>query len=549
MSAVKGLNPLIMNKKMKDIIVGLRGRVQIRQHTIAITFLGLLLFGLTSPVNAALIGPVNISIDGTMTDWTSPANITTNPDQSTTDGDGHVCPSTDLDTGTAPSCSVLTPSGRDLQTFAYTWNDTKLFIYVTRWEANANVTDWWFYLDTSNDGRMQDGEPVLRVSWQGNTGNTDRTLYQYDAVDNAQGDLLVNPVGDGYTMPGDVINGVSLTSVTGGSADQKAMESWIDWNQIGPGGPISLKFHIASSNGTNLPNSIIDNMDGPAGGSLSFPDLSVTKTVSATPVKATIPFDFVVTVTNNGDADATGVSIEDVLPAGLKFISATATQGSYNSSTGLWTIGTIPYTTPTLSSATLTLTVSGEPVTADVDILNTANNLLLNEADPVPGNNSASMTVRILAWFPSITVTKTVLTELDPVNNATDPKAIPGAWKLYSIKLSNADGPADADSVFVTDTIPVNTELFVGDLDAGSPVAIVQGATPSNLSLTFGGLNDLNDDIEFSSDNGNNWNYQPINTNGYDPLVTNIRINPKGVFAAAGAGSPSVEFRFRVRVK
>ena len=48
---------------------------------------------------------------------------------------------------------------------------------------------------------------------------------------------------------------------------------------------------------------------------------------------------FTVTVTNNGPAQATNVSIDDVLPAGLTAGTITPSQGSWTAPT--WTIGTL----------------------------------------------------------------------------------------------------------------------------------------------------------------------------------------------------------------
>ena len=67
-------------------------------------------------------------------------------------------------------------------------------------------------------------------------------------------------------------------------------------------------------------------------------DLAVTKTVSnATPnVGDTIRF--TVTLSNRGTNSATNVQVADLLPAGLTFVSATPSQGTYNSATRIWTL-------------------------------------------------------------------------------------------------------------------------------------------------------------------------------------------------------------------
>ena len=50
---------------------------------------------------------------------------------------------------------------------------------------------------------------------------------------------------------------------------------------------------------------------------------------------------FQIVVTNNGAAQATGVSLIDQLPAGITFTGSSVTQGTFNAVTGLWNIGTI----------------------------------------------------------------------------------------------------------------------------------------------------------------------------------------------------------------
>lgn len=154
----------------------------------------------------------------------------------------------------------------------------------------------------------------------------------------------------------------------------------------------------------------------------------------------------------------------------------------------------------------------------------------------------------------SIVVMKTASTTSDPFNGATNPKAIPGAEKLYSILVTNTgSGSATADSIVVTDPIPTNTELFVGDLGGvgSGPVLFIDGAPISGLTYTFTSLGSTTDDLEFSNNGGATWTYTPVpDVNGYDSSVTNIRVNPKGTFnGATGAGNPSFTLRFRVRIR
>ena len=73
--------------------------------------------------------------------------------------------------------------------------------------------------------------------------------------------------------------------------------------------------------------------------SVTATDLAITKIVdNGTPDEGDT-VTFTVTVTNNGPAQATNVSIDDVLPADLTAGTITPSQGCFTAPT--WTIGTL----------------------------------------------------------------------------------------------------------------------------------------------------------------------------------------------------------------
>jgi parallel beta-helix repeat protein len=158
----------------------------------------------------------------------------------------------------------------------------------------------------------------------------------------------------------------------------------------------------------------------------------------------------------------------------------------------------------------------------------------------------------IVTGGPTLQVTKTATTVSDPVNITTNPKSIPGAVKLYVVRVVNAGaGAVDNDSVAIVDKLPANTRLFVGDLGApgSGPVAFVNGSPSSALTWTFTALNSLTDDVDFSNDGGTTWTYVPVpDVAGYDAAVTDIRLRPKGTMPGQGVGSPSFELQFRLLV-
>lgn len=154
---------------------------------------------------------------------------------------------------------------------------------------------------------------------------------------------------------------------------------------------------------------------------------------------------------------------------------------------------------------------------------------------------------------PTLTHLKSVSVLSDPLNNTTNPKSIPGAMQVYTLRITNQGaGSVDANTVAIVDAVPANTALYVQDLGvAGSgPVAFTNGTPTSALTYTFSGLNNAGDDLQFSNNGGASWGYTPVaNANGCDPAVTHIRVQPKGTMAAAsGSGNPYFEVRFRVRV-
>ena len=203
------------------------------------------------------------------------------------------------------------------------------------------------------------------------------------------------------------------------------------------------------------------------------------------------------------------------------------------------------------------ITVSGAKF-ADFGVPSSADNLELDVDDDQVGDATDDKTIVILPSFADIIVVKSFQTFSDPYNGETNPKAIPGGVMLYTIIATNQGaGATDANTVVLTDPIPANTALFVGDIDgpgpATGPVLFTDGTPPddSGLSYTFTSLDSLTDDVAFSNDGGTTYTYIPVpDADGFDTNVTHLRINPKGTFNAASGGDiPTFEVKFKVRVE
>ncbi|WP_261511724.1 DUF11 domain-containing protein [Chryseobacterium paludis] len=116
-------------------------------------------------------------------------------------------------------------------------------------------------------------------------------------------------------------------------------------------------------------------------------DLSITKMVDTQSPNTGTNVNFTLTAQNKGASNNSNVSVTDLLPNGYTFISASTNTGTYNSSSGIWNIGTLNDGV----SALLTITAL---VNCDGNYTNTAS-IIGNLRDPNTTNNNGSVTPTI----------------------------------------------------------------------------------------------------------------------------------------------------------
>jgi uncharacterized repeat protein (TIGR01451 family) len=158
---------------------------------------------------------------------------------------------------------------------------------------------------------------------------------------------------------------------------------------------------------------------------------------------------FTVTATNTGPSDASGVAVTDPL-AGLALVSATPSQGTYDTTTGTWTIGALPLSTP---SATLTLVAS---VNTPGPLVNTATKTPQTEADPNPSNDQSSVSLNAVDRA-DIQVTKGI----------RNPTPMVGQQVTFTVTATNL-GPSPATGVVVTDQLPMGLTFVSATPSQGS---------------------------------------------------------------------------------
>ncbi|HUP84576.1 MAG TPA: Ig-like domain-containing protein [Acidimicrobiales bacterium] len=179
-------------------------------------------------------------------------------------------------------------------------------------------------------------------------------------------------------------------------------------------------------------------------------DLSVTKSASTLTPNVGANVTFTVGVANAGPDVATNLTVADALPAGLAFVSAAPSQGSYDPSTGAWFVGAVG------SGESAQLSIVAQ-VTGSTPASNTAQVAAVDQRDPdsTPGNGVAGeddeASVTLTPQQADVSVTKTASTATPNV----------GETMTFTVGVANAaTSNASATTVVVSDVLPAEV-VFV----------------------------------------------------------------------------------------
>jgi len=164
-------------------------------------------------------------------------------------------------------------------------------------------------------------------------------------------------------------------------------------------------------------------------------------------------------------------------------------------------------------------------------------------------NGTVTLDTNTVSLSPIIAMVKSVVTTYDPVNGTASPKAIPGSEMLYTITVANSGyGVVDNNTTVVKDLIPANMSLCVSVLCSNPPVKFSCSTSPDcGLTYTYAA------DVTYSSTVGGGEPYTyPVapDSAGYDANVTEVRINPTGIFNGVNGGSnPSFSLLLKMKIK
>ncbi|MGB0929948.1 MAG: T9SS type A sorting domain-containing protein [Chitinophagales bacterium] len=223
-------------------------------------------------------------------------------------------------------------------------------------------------------------------------------------------------------------------------------------------------------------------------GTANVADLSLNVVVDNPSANAGDTRTLTLTVANAGPADATGITVEDVLPSGLTISSSTPSMGAYAGNT--WTVGDLDNG----EFATLDIEVLVGTLTAPITYFAQIETTSPNDTDSTAGNDSDQTDneddeATVTITQPTIDLELTVESSITSANI--------GDAATLTLTLENTGG-ADATSVTIEDVFPAELTLntatpsmgsysvgiwTIGDLDSGEIATL-------DLQVTVGAFTD-----------------------------------------------------------
>lgn len=249
-----------------------------------------------------------------------------------------------------------------------------------------------YYIEVKAAGLEDDGAPMLRLLINGNVAGSDIALA--DVLGNSWMHYLA---------------GNSAVDIPSGTGRVIALQN------IGSGARYALldavQFYLAGTqpqndaDGDGIPNEIdncpsvanpgqADSNGNGIGDVCDSIDLSIAATASPTSVNANGQLTYTATVTNNAPSSASGVTVIDILPTSVNFVSASS--GCSGSPTVTCAIGNLA------SGASATLTITVTPTVAGT--LSNTFTVTGVDYDPVITNNSVIVTTTVDKSTQNITV-------------------------------------------------------------------------------------------------------------------------------------------------
>lgn len=196
-------------------------------------------------------------------------------------------------------------------------------------------------------------------------------------------------------------------------------------------------------------------------------DLAVNQTVSNTNPSPGDSITVTILVTNNGPDAVGDISLNNLLPAGLTLTNATPSSGSYNPSTGDWTIGSLDGNfdvIPEGATASLSLTATVD-TNASGTLTNTVQGLtgLGEDANPVDNATVADIVIAATSTTTPILATPSMTNSIDILETLCSPRPLLPSelshGSLINIRLVGTQG----ESYWLNCQFPLSS---FGDLES-----------------------------------------------------------------------------------
>jgi uncharacterized repeat protein (TIGR01451 family) len=245
----------------------------------------------------------------------------------------------------------------------------------------------------------------------------------------------------------------------------------------------------------------------------AYADVSITKTAAPDPVLAGGTFTYTLSVANAGSSPATGVTTSDTLPGGVGFVSAGASQGSCEQSSGTVTCSLGTMASGAGATVSINVTAPGKGT------ISNAATVKANEPDPNLANNTSTTTSRVVAlaggaFGEQLSFTVLGLTvSSPPTPSVTLPS---GGGGPFTSSLATVGMPG----ILSFDTLKVSTQG-----GSGSAISVDSSADVAKANIMIGGV---------TADTVHSQCSAKLSSTSGSSKVAGLMINGKAVSATGG---------------
>jgi uncharacterized repeat protein (TIGR01451 family) len=203
-------------------------------------------------------------------------------------------------------------------------------------------------------------------------------------------------------------------------------------------------------------------------------DMSVNKTDNPDPVAEGQTLTYMVVVKNNGPSDAASVSLNELIPSAVTFVSAAPVPQGSCSGSGPVTcnLGSVV----SGSVVTVTVTTTAKPVANVPKLISNTATVTTATQDSIPSNDSKMITTQVLP-----------AADLQINLESFSGQVQTGQTMTYTLWITNT-GPSIANNVVVTDTLPAEMTFKSSSISpvSSSPKLVWNlGNLAKNQSVSF----------------------------------------------------------------